>query len=80
MKLTSASGVISGLQAYRYDYVDSSLADWGPNLTIGLAMRRQELMVPTHAAPPKNSIAERIRGSSYSTGNSGSIPRSATED
>jgi hypothetical protein len=62
MKLTSTAGAVSGLQAYRYDYVDSSLADWGPNLTIGLAMRRQELMVPTHAAPPKNSIAERIRG------------------
>ncbi|MDP1700579.1 MAG: hypothetical protein Q8L53_06415 [Aestuariivirga sp.] len=62
MKLTSATGAVSGLQAYRYDYVDSNLADWGPNLTIGLAMRRQELMVPTHAAPPKNSIAERIRG------------------
>ncbi len=62
MKLTSAGGEISALQAYRYDFVDTSLADWGPNLTIGLAMRRQELMIPTHASPPKNSLAERIRG------------------
>ena len=59
---------------------DSSLADWGPNLTIGLAMRRQELMVPTHAAPPKNSIAEQNPGASwFSMGNSGLIPRSAIE-
>jgi hypothetical protein len=62
MKLTATDGAIMGLQAYRYDYVDSSLADWGPTLTIGLAMRRQEIMLPTHAAPPKSSIAERIHG------------------
>lgn len=62
MVLTSASGVTVGLQAYRYDYVDTSLSDWGPNLTIGLAMLRQELMVPSNAPPPRNSIAERIRG------------------
>ncbi len=62
MHLSSPSGIISGLQAFRYDCVDTSLADWGPNLTIGLAMRRQELMIPAQAAPPKNSIAERIRG------------------
>ncbi len=62
MKLTSQSGTASALQAYRYDYVDTNLADWGPTLTIGLAMRRQELMVPTNAPPTRNSIAERIRG------------------
>ncbi len=62
MKLTATDGSIIGLQAYRYDFVDSSLADWGPTLTIGLAMRRQEIMLPTHAAPPKSSIAERIKG------------------
>ena len=62
MKLTATDGTIMGLQAYRYDFVDSSLADWGPTLTIGLAMRRQEIMLPTHAQPPKSSIAERIRG------------------
>ena len=62
MNVVSESGATVALQAFRYDYVDTSLADWGPNLTIGLAMRRQELMVPTNAAPPRNSIAERIRG------------------
>jgi hypothetical protein len=62
MKLTSTDGKVVGMQAYRYDYVDTSLADWGPTLTIGLAMRRQELMIPTHSAPPESSVAERIRG------------------
>lgn len=62
MNVVSESGATVALQAFRYDYTDTSLADWGPNLTIGLAMRRQELMVPTNAAPTRNSIAERIRG------------------
>jgi hypothetical protein len=62
MKLVATDGSIVGIQGYRYDYVESNLADWGPTLTIGLAMRRQEIMLPTHAAPPGSSIAERIRG------------------
>ena len=62
MRVISASGATVALQAFRYDYTDTSLADFGPNLTIGLAMRRQELMVPTNSSPPRNSIAERIRG------------------
>ena len=62
MSVVSPNETTVALQAFRYDYCDTSLADWGPNLTIGLAMRRQELMVPTNAAPPRNSIAERIRG------------------
>ena len=62
MNAVSASGATAAMQGFRYDYTDTSLADWGPNLTIGLAMRRQELMVPTKASPPRSSIAERIRG------------------
>lgn len=62
MSLSSSSGATAALQAYRYDYVDTSLADWGPSYIIGLYMLRQEMLIPTHAAPPKNSIAERIRG------------------
>jgi hypothetical protein len=62
MSVVSPSGATVALQAFRYDYTDTSLADWGPNLTIGLAMRRQELMVPTNSSPTRNSIAERIRG------------------
>jgi hypothetical protein len=62
MKLISATGKITGLQAYRYDYVDTSLAEWGPSYIIGLYMRRMELLVPTHSDPPRNSISRRLRG------------------
>ncbi len=62
MQAVSRDGITSALQAFRYDYVDTSLADWGPSLTIGLAMLRQELMVPSSAPPARSSIAERIRG------------------
>ncbi len=62
MQVVSPDGATSALQAFRYDYVDTCLADWGPSLTIGLAMLRQELMVPSNAPPARNSIAERIRG------------------
>jgi hypothetical protein len=62
MGLNSATGATVALQAFRYDYVDTSLADWGPSYIIGLYMLRQEMLIPTHTAPPKNSIAERIRG------------------
>ena len=61
MRVISPAGATSALQAFRYDYVDTSLADWGPSLTIGLAMRRQELMVPSSAPPARNSIAEESR-------------------
>lgn len=62
VKLTSKAGTISALQAYRYDYVDTSLAEWGPSYIIGLYMRRQELLIPSHTTPPKSSISSRIRG------------------
>lgn len=62
MKLTSPKGTTAALQAYRYDYVDTSLAEWGPSFRIGIYMLRKEILVPWHTAPPKNSIADRIRG------------------
>ncbi len=78
MNVVSPDGATVALQAFRYDYADTSLADWGPNLTIGLAMRRQELMVPTSAPPPRNSIAERIRGKLVYHGEFGLISKCAT--
>ena len=62
MKLTGDDGSIAALQAYRCDNVDTSLADWAPTYHIGLYMRRNEMCLPINAQPPKNSIAERIRG------------------
>jgi hypothetical protein len=62
MNLCDHSGATVGLQAFRIDSVDSSLADWGPSYTIGLYMRRQEVLVPLHPSPPRGCIAERIKG------------------
>lgn len=62
MTLTEKAGAIVGLQAFRCDSVDSSLAEWGPSYTIGLYMRRQEVLIPQHPSPPRGSISERIRG------------------
>lgn len=60
--LTNQHGETVGLQAFRYDEVDTNLADWCVTYMIGVYMRRQELMVPTHAQPPAGSIAERLTG------------------
>ena len=62
MALVTPGGQTIALQAFRMDIIDVSLADWAPSYTIGLYMRRQELLVPAHTAPPANSIAERLRG------------------
>ena len=62
MALKSGDGSIVALQAFRHDFVDTSLADWAPTYHIGLYMRRNEVCLPIHAAPSKNSIADRIRG------------------
>ncbi len=62
VKLIDVSGQIVGLQAYRCDYVDTSLADWLPNYMIGVYMRREELMMPSQTSPPQGSISWRMRG------------------
>jgi hypothetical protein len=53
---------VVSLQAFRLDVIDSSLADWALGFVIGIYVKRGELIVPTRVRPPKNSIAERIRG------------------
>jgi hypothetical protein len=62
MLLTASDGRKVGMQAFRLDTINSSLADWGPSYTIGLYMRRQEVLVPMHPSPPRGTIAERISG------------------
>jgi hypothetical protein len=62
MQLISKDGQVFGMQAFRYDYVDTSLSDWGPTYIMGLYMRLKELLVPTLSPSPPNSIADRIRG------------------
>ena len=62
MQLEDCEGVAVGLQAFRFDRIDTSLADWLPNYMIGVYMRRQELMVPSHSNAPMGSVAESLRG------------------
>jgi hypothetical protein len=62
MSLTNSSGTVVGLQAYRCDQVDINLSEWCSNYMIGVYMRRNELMVPSHNRPPKGSIADRLNG------------------
>jgi hypothetical protein len=62
LSLHEASGKIVGLQAFRCDQIDTNLADWCITYMIGAYMRRQELMVPSHAKPAKGSISERLTG------------------
>jgi len=62
ISLREKDGKIVGLQAFRCDVIDTNLADWCVNYMIGAYMRRQELMIPSHASPPKGSISERLSG------------------
>ena len=63
MQLEDEAGKAVGLQAFRFDRIDTNLADWLPNYMIGVYMRREELMVPSHANAPMGSVAENLRGS-----------------
>ncbi|MDE2384189.1 MAG: hypothetical protein KGO53_06180 [Alphaproteobacteria bacterium] len=62
MALKNCDNKVVGLQAYRFDNIDVSLAEWCGNYMIGVYMRRDELMVPSHIKPPAGSISERLRG------------------
>jgi hypothetical protein len=62
MSLTDDAGEVVGLQAFRYDEIDTHLADWCVTYMIGAYMRRQELMVPSFPKPPEGSVAERLTG------------------
>jgi hypothetical protein len=63
MGLFDGSGACVGMQAFRCDQVEVSLAEWCANYMIGIYMRRGELMVPSHAHAPSGSVAERLKGS-----------------
>jgi hypothetical protein len=62
MHLTDEAGDVVGLQAFRFDQIDTHLADWCVNYMIGVYMRRQEMLVPSFAKPPDGSVAERLTG------------------
>jgi hypothetical protein len=60
--LTDQNGEMVGLQAFRFDDIDTNLADWCVTYMVGVYMRRQELMVPSHSQPPVGSASERLTG------------------
>jgi hypothetical protein len=62
MSLLDEAGDVVGLQAFRYDEIDTNLADWCLNYMIGVYMRQQELMVPSFTKPPQGSVSERLSG------------------
>ena len=62
MSLVDQDGDVVGLQAYRCDRMDINLSEWCANYMIGVYMRRNELMVPSHGRPPNGSLAEKLSG------------------
>lgn len=62
MYLTDEKGAMVGLQAFRFDEIDTNLADWCVTYMVGVYMRRQELMVPSHQQPPSGSLSNRLTG------------------
>jgi hypothetical protein len=62
MSLTDETGATVALQAFRCDEIDTNLADWCVTYMVGVYMRRQELMVPSHQQPPLGSLANRLTG------------------
>jgi hypothetical protein len=62
LRLVNQDNLTVGIQAYRIDNIDTSLADWLPNYMIGVYMRRREIMMPSHSEPPRGSISWSMRG------------------
>ncbi len=62
MAAEDANGDIVGLQAFRLDIAEPSLADWALGWHMGLYLKRGELAIPREISPPKNSISERVSG------------------
>jgi hypothetical protein len=63
VSIEDRSGITSGIQSFRCDQIETSLADWCLPYMIGIYMRCRELMIPTQMRSPKDSIAERLKGS-----------------
>jgi hypothetical protein len=62
MKLTGPEGSTRGLQAFRADFAEPSLADWALGWMIGIYLKRSELIIPAAVAQVDNSVAKRISG------------------
>ena len=58
----NAEGRCVAINAFRLDHVEPNLAHWALGWMVGLYMRRAELIVPSHIAPPASTRAEKISG------------------
>jgi hypothetical protein len=62
MSVHNADGDTVGLQAFRLDEADPSLAEWVLGWMMGLYARRREMIVPRGVLPPEHSLSHLIRG------------------
>lgn len=62
MSAANRKGEIVGLQAFRLDEADPSLAEWVLGWMMGLYARRREMIVPRGAMPPDHSLSHLISG------------------
>lgn len=62
MRLDGPEGRPQGLQAFRADFAEPSLAEWALGWMLGIYLKRSELIIPAAVAQVDNSIAKRIKG------------------
>ncbi len=62
MRLDGPEGRTQGLQAFRADFAEPSLAEWALGWMIGIYLKRSELIIPAAVAQVGNSVAKRISG------------------
>jgi hypothetical protein len=53
---------VSAIQAFRADYVSTSLAEWALGWMIGLYMKRQEVVIPSRLDPPEHTRSTEVNG------------------
>jgi hypothetical protein len=63
MSLEDRFGETVGIQAFRCDQIETSLADWCAPYMIGIYMRCSEIMIPSPLRPSADSIANTLSGS-----------------
>jgi hypothetical protein len=62
MGALDATGAVVGLQAFRIDDAEPSLADWVLGWMMGLYAKRREMIIPRGVQPPDHSLSHLIRG------------------
>lgn len=62
MSLVTPARRTVGLQAFRADHAEPTLADWALGWILGVYLKRAELIVPERVAAPVSSVAQRYSG------------------